>query len=111
MVNRQRHFRVVLAERVVGKLGEMDDGIEALEVGGGQLAHVLGHHHRAREAVLEQPATPVEARIHADSVMPASQQLRAQYRAYIAVRPRVEYAHTALLAANAANRALIVGGC
>ena len=76
---------IVLADRVVGELGEVHHRVEAAQVLGPDPAQVLGDHLGMGLAVVEQPAAAVEAGVEADDVVARLQELRAHDHADIAV--------------------------
>ena len=85
MVDLVRQARVLLAERIVRQLGEVGDGVEALQVFGGDRADILRQDHRARNVGRIQPAGAVEAGIETDRFNAALKQIGAEKRTNVAV--------------------------
>ena len=67
----------MLAERIVRQLGEMDDGVVALEIALGHVPQVLRDDRRPGAVVIEEPAVPVVAAVEAGDIVAALQQVGA----------------------------------
>ena len=93
MVDLVGDVRCELAERVVGQLGEVDDGVEAGQVGDVQLADVLDQRAgRDVDAVVE-PTLPVEAGVDAGDLVAAAHQLGREQAAEVALGAGDQDAH------------------
>ena len=71
---------IVLAQRVVGQLRQMNYRVEALQIGGGEGANVAGERRRTIPAVMVKQAGPVEARIEPHDVEPSLDEQGGQDR-------------------------------
>ena len=93
MVHVHGEVGIVLADRVVGELGEMHHRVEALEIGGRDLALILRDHLRMGAVVVEEPAAAVIAGVEPEHLMARLEQLRTHDRADIAVGSGKKNAH------------------
>ena len=88
MVDLIGDFRVVFAERIVRQLGQVNDGVEALEVSRRDTTQVFDQR-RSRDlhvaGIGEQPAVTVIAVVQAYDVVPGFDQSRNQHATDIAV--------------------------
>jgi hypothetical protein len=90
-------LRAVLAERIVGQFGQVHHRITARQVLGAGIAQILVQSEGGPAqvtVVAVQPAIAVIAAVQPDNLEPALHQIRAQYRADIAVDARDEYLHS-----------------
>ncbi len=72
MVDLVGDVRVELADRVVRELGEVNDGVEACDVLGGDPADVLVQGRRRPAVQVVEPARPVVAGVETDHFVAAS---------------------------------------
>jgi hypothetical protein len=70
-----RQLGIEIAERIVGKRGEVDDGVDALQVVAGRVAQISPQGRDSRHRP-EKIAPIVEAGVHPDDVVPRALQHR-----------------------------------
>jgi hypothetical protein len=81
VVDLSRDLRNCISKRVVGELGEVDDGIHPLHVSGRDRAKVFAERLRASGQILwvtVQPTISIEAGIEPDHLMTGAHQNRPQ---------------------------------
>ncbi len=94
MVDFVGEFGVEFADRIVGEVREMNDGIEPFELAGfGQPGVETAPLRSSLDAVVE-PSDPVVAGVVDVDIMPLLQQLRPQYRADVTLTPGQQYLHS-----------------
>ena len=85
MIDLMGQSRILLADRVVGQLGQMADRIESLEIVHGDIAQILADHTRLATGHRVKPALAVKTSIQTSDFVTAIDQVRTEDGADITV--------------------------
>ena len=93
MIDRHGDLGIVFAEGIVGKLRKVNDRVKSTQIRDRQFADILGDDHRTRQAIVEQPAAPVESGVESDRIVAPGQKLRSEHGADIAIGSCKQHSH------------------